>query len=189
MRCQTQHADITLYMRGSRIFFFKGGWVGWVVRWIFEFAGGAYFRLFYYTILNWESSYFLGRPGCTVALTHVPNGVFSPVPSFNWLSDCHIQLLLNRLQYKENPTNQGWSVTSIQHQQIYNGSLLSAVIATLEDALMIKGMINSHSLNLWFQTFQNQLHALVYKHQKSSFFFSSCSNFLLLIKAQSIFCF
>lgn len=145
-------------------FFFKGDWVGWVVRWIFEFAGGAYFRLFYYTILNWESSYFLGRPGCTVALTHVPNGVFSPVPSFNWLSDCHIQLLLNRLQYKENPTNQGWSVTSIQHQQIYSGSLLSAVIATLEDALMIKGMINSHSLNLWFQNNTNSLFKTNYMH-------------------------
>lgn len=163
MRCQTQHADITLYMRGSRIFFQGGlGWMSgpmdiWVCRWdIFSVILLHNFKL---RKLN-----FLGRPRCTVALTHVPNGVFSPVPSFNWLSGCHIQLLLNRLQYKENPTNQGWSVTSIQHQQIYNGSLLSAVIATLEDALMIKGMINSHSLNLWFQNNTNSLFKTNYMH-------------------------
>lgn len=164
MRCQTQHADITLYMRGSRIFFSRGiGLDEWSDGYL-SLPVGHIFGYFTTQFLNWESSYFLGRPGCTVALTHVPNGVFSPVPSFNWLSDCHIQLLLNRLQYKENPTNQGWSVTSIQHQQIYNGSLLSAVIATLEDALMIKGMINSHSLNLWFQNNTNSLFKTNYMH-------------------------
>lgn len=155
-RHNTLHARIQNFFQGGL------GWMSgpmdiWVCRWgIFSVILLHNFKL--------RKFNFLGRPRCTVALTHVPNGVFSPVPSFNWLSDCHIQLLLNRLQYKENPTNQGWSVTSIQHQQIYNGSLLSAVIATLEDALMIKGMINSHSLNLWFQNNTNSLFKTNYMH-------------------------